>query len=929
MRLIIVLLLVNSVSVYGQQEIWTKKADRASSLGRYDSVEYYCSKLSDSYTAKGDWHNFLSTTIFRAKNLIAWGNYPSAIEMARVVEKESEQHLGFMNYYQGMAFQLIGDAELKSGNYQQAIDQFFEAELILAKDPGWKASLAGVLLSKGNAFRDRGSYSQAIENFNRGRELFKVANDELNAMICQLSVAGCLVMQEKYEEAIVDFEAGKDFLIKKLGDSHPYLAAIYNNLGAAILYQGKNYPLALQYFSKATDLKRKQSGGDYNVDVARGVFNTAWTQGEMKLWSDAEENFVRAETILKTIFPNGHPLAAWAFNRHGELMVKQKKYEQAIPLFGEAVKQNTRNVKGQEFFLDKVRATETFRFESSAYYEWYKTSRNIEYLKRALQNILESQQTSLKLGQETQKEADRLEMSKIVRAVFETGAEVCYELYRTTGEKHYLSQFFQFSETGKALVLNQALAESQALKFAGVPDSLVAKDREFRQYADDFTQKLVAFDAAKQPSSDLKTLEDALYKLSEIKRFFEQGVEKNYPKYFELKYKSGTASLEGLQKVIPKGTVVMTYMVTDSLLFVTTITQQAIDVTPVCVKPKVLERMVNGMRSGIVVQQRETFVKASAQLYQWLFPKGIPAASENIVVIPDSRLVKIPFETLLEKTPESADAYARMDFLINRVSLSYASSAQLFVNRMAGKPKSGEGLLAMAPVFEEGITNPMHLRTQSWLNETDHALKASGETRGTVFNGNAIMPLPATADEIQSLYKLFANSKKPAELMLGPVANERKLKSVRLENYQFIHLATHGFVNEESPELSGLLLAQDTSEFDEDNVLYMGELYNLRLNADLVTLSACETGLGKIIQGEGVVGLTRALTYAGARNILVSLWKVNDASTAALMISFYKTLLQNNQTQISSALRDAKLAMIKDEKFSDPYYWSPFVLTGW
>jgi CHAT domain-containing protein len=191
------------------------------------------------------------------------------------------------------------------------------------------------------------------------------------------------------------------------------------------------------------------------------------------------------------------------------------------------------------------------------------------------------------------------------------------------------------------------------------------------------------------------------------------------------------------------------------------------------------------------------------------------------------------------------------------------------------------------------------------------------------------MPLPATADETQSLYNLFLASKKPAELILGPVAGEKKLKATKLGDYQYIHLATHGFVNDESPELSGLLLAQDTTDHDEDNVLYMGEVYNLQLNADLVTLSACETGLGKIIEGEGVVGLTRALTYAGARNILVSLWKVNDASTAELMISFYQRLLQNNQMQISAALRDAKLAMIKSGKFSDPYYWSPFVLTGW
>jgi CHAT domain-containing protein len=316
-------------------------------------------------------------------------------------------------------------------------------------------------------------------------------------------------------------------------------------------------------------------------------------------------------------------------------------------------------------------------------------------------------------------------------------------------------------------------------------------------------------------------------------------------------------------------------------------------------------------------------------MYQWLFPKGLPATTKNVIVIPDSRLVKIPFEALLEKTPETAESYQKMAFLVNRVNVSYANSAQLLMKRMeATTSKSKQGLLAMAPVFEDGTANAINLRTQAWLTETDKTISTTGQTRGALFKGNAIMPLPATADEINSLYKLFDSNKKSAELVLGAVASEKKLKSIKLGEYQYIHLATHGFVNEESPELSGLLLAQDTSDHDEDNVLYMGEIFNLQLNADLVTLSACETGLGKIIEGEGVVGLTRALTYAGARNILVSLWKVNDASTAELMVNFYRMLLLNNQTEISTALRDAKLTMIKGGKYSDPYYWSPFVLLG-
>jgi CHAT domain-containing protein len=924
MRLIIGLLVCGFFSATGQAEVWTAKAERASSKGKYDSAELYYRKATDSYLAKDDVDNFWLVTVFRAKNLVDWGTYSAAIQMANVVIEDG----GTRNYFEGLAHDVIGNAELKRGNYQVAIDQFFDAELILMKNEAWKLSLAGVYLSTGNAFSEKGSYSQAIDYFNRARIEFDRLNNKLNATIAQLSIAGCLVLQEKYDQAIPEFEKGKDFLISQIGEGHPFMASVYNNLGAAIFYEGKNYPMALQYFRKANDLKQSQLG-DYHVDVARGFFNVGWVHEVSKSWKEAEANYVHAEMILNKIFTTGHPLTTWTYNRHGQLLVSQKKFEQAISLFDKAEAQNVHMVKSEKIYLDKVRAVETYRFKSEAYYDWYKSSKKTEHLKSALQYLLESQTVIQKLGQQTQKENDRLEMGKISRGVFETGVEVCYELYRTTKQPQYLEQFFNFSESGKALVLNQALAESQALKFAGVPDSLIAKDRETKQYTAEFTQKLLSFDASKQPASELKDIEETLFYLTGIEKLFVQRMEEDFPKYFELKYKGSTASLTALQKQIPAGTTVMTYMMTDSILFVSAIDQQSIVITPITLKPQTLERMITGLRSGILFQQHDPFVKASAQLYQWLFPKGIPITAKNIVIIPDSRLVKIPFEALLEKSPESAESYQKMAFLVNRVNVSYASSAQLFMKRMElASTKSKQGLLAMAPVFGEGTTSAINLRTQAWLTETDKSISTSGQTRGALFKGNVIMPLPATADEINSLYNLFDSNKKSAQLVLGAVANEKKLKSIKLGDYQYIHLATHGFVNEESPELSGLLLAQDTSDHDEDNVLYMGEIFNLQLNADLVTLSACETGLGKIIKGEGVVGLTRALTYAGARNILVSLWKVNDASTAELMINFYKTLLQDSQIEISAALRDAKIAMIKGGKYSDPYYWSPFVLLG-
>jgi CHAT domain-containing protein len=133
-------------------------------------------------------------------------------------------------------------------------------------------------------------------------------------------------------------------------------------------------------------------------------------------------------------------------------------------------------------------------------------------------------------------------------------------------------------------------------------------------------------------------------------------------------------------------------------------------------------------------------------------------------------------------------------------------------------------------------------------------------------------------------------------------------------------------VDEKNPELSRIFLQSGNS--NEDGNLYSGEIYNLQLNANLVTLSACQTGLGKISKGEGVIGLSRALVYAGAKNIIVSFWSVADESTSELMQNFYKELLNKNNGNYTASLRNAKLSLIASEKYAAPYYWAPFILIG-
>jgi CHAT domain-containing protein len=158
-------------------------------------------------------------------------------------------------------------------------------------------------------------------------------------------------------------------------------------------------------------------------------------------------------------------------------------------------------------------------------------------------------------------------------------------------------------------------------------------------------------------------------------------------------------------------------------------------------------------------------------------------------------------------------------------------------------------------------------------------------------------------------------------------ATESLIKTTDLNKYSYLHLATHGVVDETEPELSRIYL--QTSSNQEDGNLFAGEIYNLKLNANLVTLSACQTGLGKISKGEGVIGLSRALIYAGAQHLIVSFWSVADESTALLMKNFYTEMLNSSTNDFQESLRVAKLKMISNDKYSTPFYWAPFILIGY
>ncbi len=313
----------------------------------------------------------------------------------------------------------------------------------------------------------------------------------------------------------------------------------------------------------------------------------------------------------------------------------------------------------------------------------------------------------------------------------------------------------------------------------------------------------------------------------------------------------------------------------------------------------------SGKINSLTAQQAITKQKAQGQkLYQKLFqPLDAHLSTiRKLIIIPDGALVYLPFETLVSES-KTATTY-----LLERFAISYAPSASALVALRTGKsnaPSVTKGFIAFG--------DPVYAKTEN--AQADRATVRSFDLK----------QLPYTRTEVNEIAALFPASER--HVFLGNEAQEETVKTEPLQQYRYVHFAAHSSVDEENPARSGIILSLQ-KDSKEDGLLQMGEVMRLKLNADLVTLSACRTGLGKLLNGEGMIGLTRAFFYAGAESVVVSLWNVNDIATASLMKSFYKNLQQGKAKD--EALREAKLTLLRGQQraWRHPYYWAAFVLVG-
>ncbi|HEU4435769.1 MAG TPA: CHAT domain-containing protein, partial [Pyrinomonadaceae bacterium] len=484
------------------------------------------------------------------------------------------------------------------------------------------------------------------------------------------------------------------------------------------------------------------------------------------------------------------------------------------------------------------------------------------------------------------------------------------------------AEAFHYVERARARAFLDLLAEARVdVAQIAAPD-LTKRRQELQQRISQLTTQLIderSLETNKQDKAKIAQAEKGLNEADIELADWLRELRRRDPRYAALKYPE-PITLAAVQRLLDDQTILLSYSLAEPQSFLVAVTRNDVQVKRLPSETALRESVhkllaaITDKNNPAPDEYRRQAIRLSQQLLQ-------PASTmftgkTGLVIVADGALMRLPFEALfLPGTPAQGDL-RKLPYLVRRFAISYSPSAsvwaELLNEQRASPPK---GFIAFGdPVYEQ--------RTDGAIAS---ALRGGGPARVN------LQPLPYSRDEISGIAKLFADDDRA--VFFAEDASEENVKAPEaLSHYRMVHFSTHGYVNEARPRFSGLLLSSPrnikqqapNNQSPEDGLLSAYEIFNLKLNADLVVLSACETGLGKEVKGEGLMSLMRAFMYAGATSVVVSLWNVNDESAADLMIRFYRHLRTGMSKR--EALRQAQLETIRDNGF--PFYWAPFVLIG-
>ncbi|MEM6344810.1 MAG: CHAT domain-containing protein [Bacteroidota bacterium] len=541
------------------------------------------------------------------------------------------------------------------------------------------------------------------------------------------------------------------------------------------------------------------------------------------------------------------------------------------------------------FYLDEV-LLET----AQAYRESFDASQDQNELLQAWRFFETSINLTDSFRYQFQDKASRRDWTRQYLDLYEGAIETAIKLYEVSGEEQYLHEALSISEKNKAWTLREAILDQQAIQFSGIPEAIQAEERRLRQELAYLKQQIEELEDSTLISEfqarQLRSQQNYLALIDQL--------EQQYPTYYQLKYVDPSLDVPALQNALAVDQVMYHYFLGEEDWVIFRIDRGGVE--PFIINGKALTDLQKASEawrrflSSPPDQSGGVPLAAGNLLFEKLLP-AYDTAQQQLLIIPDGELGYLPFGTLLSAEASSED-YRRLPYLIREAAIAYQSSAGLWLDGKKQKvSKANMTYLGIAPSFGEGA--------------------GFAERRE-----DSPGPLQYNGDEVALVVKLWSG-----KVVNGYGGGKESLFRDGPRS-RVIHLATHAEANEAEPLRSRLFFSGEEEGSTES--LYASEIFNLRLDAEMVVLSACETGLGQLHRGEGILSLSRAFQYAGARSLLTTLWRSDDLAALKLSEQLFPALAAEQNK--AEALRQSKLALLAsdDPLRTHPYYWAGSVLIG-
>lgn len=817
----------------------------------------------------------------------------------------------------GVAFRKAGDPDKAMYYYEK--NRTYQEELFHSEHPEIAMSynnMGGIYYGMGDIARAAQYFVRAanILEYNYGRYNQNVAAAYNNAGLCYLRL-------DEIDQALHFLEIAQQIKVNILGPDHLDTAIGHSNLASVYMIQGDNNS-ALENYNRSIAI-RLNNYGEEHPNLVNPYLQRSKLFLKMEQPQRALEDLRLGLNIASQRLGSYHPDMVEIYIQIGHAHRAISEYEAAIANYQHAMIRAADNFDNSDYHVNPDDLTSSHPIsllnalsaKADIMSEYYLLNRDRSILESAYNTYQLAIDLIGDLQTNFQHESSKLNLLGENFSIFEGAMLTAYNLYRISGSEDYMQELFRITEVSKARIAGELLQESEARRFAGVPDDITSFEREINADIARLHHELtLEKEKGHEQDADLvRNLQNQLFDVQASRQNWIDMLEEEYPDYYEMKYSRSVLTIDDVQEsLIQDDQLVLNYLLGDEHLFLMAICKNAVTIHKL--NPQIdISDSVETLRESLTTGSTQSYLSVATGLYDHLIAPVDKRISNfnQLLIIPDHVLHYVPFELLLSSAPASSRPET-WPYLIQDYKVNYAPSLTVFKNMIRNDSINTNNLLALAPYIDQssGMVAEIGLRDYT----------------------ENLSPLPITRYETEEIASLFISQRRfwniltprrNVTLLHNDEASISGLQELDLSEYGYIHFATHAFVHETIPSLSGIMLAHGNSD---ENIIYLSDIYNLRLNADLVVLSACNTGIGSLARGEGMIGFTRAFIHSGAHNLVVSMWRVSDRATSDLMVQFYRDML--NGAGKSEALRNAKLSLIERPETAFPSNWASFILMG-